>query len=75
MTYTASRHHETIITDRATSVEDAARVIARKLYGRRAATRRVTGTPGMLGYFQDSLPLPTGGQTSAGSGYHVTEGA
>lgn len=60
---------------RATSVEHAAQVATRRLYGRTRGlyARRVTGDAGKSGYFQAYVPSKTGGATSYGRNFHVQE--
>lgn len=65
---------ETTMTVLAESYEQAASKAARAFYAKRElVARRVTGFPGMSGYFQGYRPVPHGGLSSAGRGFHVRE--
>lgn len=59
-------------TVRATSIETAAGVAARKLHGRKASVMRTTGSVGLSGYFQAYLPYQQA-HTSVGFAFHVSD--
>lgn len=63
---------DTILTTRATDYHAAALSAARRLYGRRATARRVTGEPGYNGIFQAYEPMRGGGLNSTGEPFHVS---
>lgn len=72
--YTVSRNHADLATIRAATPEDAARIYARRTYGRKATAHRTTGTAGLTGYFQAYEPIPTrngGGLASIGDPFHI----
>jgi hypothetical protein len=60
---------------RAASLEHAAQIAARRLNGRKRGLHaiRVTGDPGMSGYWQAYVPVKHGGASSWGRNFHVRE--
>lgn len=55
---------------RGRNIEQAANVCARRI-NRKAHANRMTGSPGMSGWFRAFVPWKHGGLTSTGSDFHV----
>ena len=75
-TYTVSPRSEasfTPFTVEASDYTEAANKAARKLHGKTAHGRRVTGTPGKSGVFQGYKSMRSGGETSVGGNFHLIE--
>ena len=72
--YYARRFGEAIATARAETIHDAADILVRKIYGRKAVAIRETGDRGKSGYFQGYVyDEVLRGQNSVGSRFHVTD--
>lgn len=72
--YTVSFDHKPVDTVLAVSPEEAARIYAWRVYGRKAIAYRTTGTAGLTGYFQAYKPVSRrngGGLTSVGDPFHI----
>lgn len=82
---TKTKHHTYHVTERtensapvhvrAASIEDAARLFARRLYGRTVMARRVTGDAGQSGLFAAfQFASRVGAENRLGSDFHVMHG-
>lgn len=72
ITYSISRNRETLATIPARSYQEAAKIYARRIYGRNSTAYQTTGKPGMSGYFRAYERLENG-WSSTGDAFHVTE--
>lgn len=70
--YRISRNHEFLVTIPARSYQEAAKIYARRVYGRNSTAYQTTGKPGMSGYFRAYERL-NNGWSSIGDSFHVTE--
>ena len=60
-------------TVNADTIEQAATLVAQRMWGRKASARRVTGGQRLSGVFQSFEPVSTTSSTSIGGQFHVEE--